>query len=386
GRIDDQRVPRIHRTRQRGRSGGGRHHRRRLRQDRDDPRRGGDHAADRYAARQSGLLQPVPGARSLERHAGVPGFRQGCRRTGCSLRRVSQRRRQLPNRGLRDFPTRQTGEPLEETGGGHHQTVPALPVRNSAQGNALLGLLRRHRGGVGERRGWPEGSSAFFSAVSRRQSRGPRIVIEERSGAPLRIALISPKGPLYRHPGGIFKRSLRYAPLTLTPRASLAPPELDPQVTLVDEGIADVDPNLNADVVGLTVITGTAPRAYELAAGFRRRGIPVVLGGPHVTLVPDDAQPHADSVVVGYAEDTWPELLRDLSAGRLHSRYVQQPGLSLASRPFARRDLLPARRYLTTNVFEATRGCIHNCDFCVVPAAWGRKPYQKPVEDVVADI
>ena len=65
---------------------------------------------------------------------------------------------------------------------------------------------------------------------------------------------------------------------------------------------------------------------------------------------------------------------------------MQEPGLSLAGRPFPRRDLLPGRRFLTNNVFEATRGCIHNCDFCVVPAAWGRKPYQKPVEEVVADI
>jgi radical SAM superfamily enzyme YgiQ (UPF0313 family) len=172
----------------------------------------------------------------------------------------------------------------------------------------------------------------------------------------------------------------------LTTLAALVPPELDPRFTLVDEGIEDVEPDLDADVVGITVITGTAPRAYELATRFRARGIPVVLGGPHVTLVPDDAQPHADSVVVGYAEDTWPMLLRDLAAGRLRRRYVQQPGLSLAGRPFARRDLLPAKRFLTTNVFEATRGCVHNCDFCVVPAAWGRKPYQKPVEEVVADI
>ncbi len=202
----------------------------------------------------------------------------------------------------------------------------------------------------------------------------------------MKVALISPKGPLYRHRGGIFRRSLRYAPLTLTTLASLVPEELDPEFTLVDEGIDDVDLDLDADVIGMTVITGTAPRAYELAAHFRSRGIPVILGGPHVTLVPDDAQPHADSIVVGYAEDTWPELLRDLAAGRLRPRYVQDPGLSLAGRPFPRRDLLPGRRFLTNNVFEATRGCIHNCDFCVVPAAWGRKPYQKPVEDVVADI
>jgi len=202
----------------------------------------------------------------------------------------------------------------------------------------------------------------------------------------MRIALVSPKGPLYRYRGGIFRRSLRYAPLTLTTLASLVPPELDPEFVLVDEGIDDVNRNLTADVIGMTVITGTAPRAYELAAHFRSRGIPVVLGGPHVTLAPDDAQPHADSIVVGYAEDTWPELLRDLQAGRLRPRYVQAPGLSLAGRPLPRRDLLPQARFLTNNVFEATRGCIHNCDFCTVPAAWGRKPFQKPIEDVVADI
>ena len=203
---------------------------------------------------------------------------------------------------------------------------------------------------------------------------------------PLNIALVSPKGPLYRHRGGIFRRSLRYAPLTLTTLAALVPSDLDASLTLIDEGIEDVPAALRADVIGMTVITGTAPRAYELAARFRARGIPVVLGGPHVTLVPDDAQPHADAVVVGYAEDTWPQLLRDFVAGTMKRRYVQAADLSLAGRPFPRRELLPARRYLTTNVFEATRACIHNCDFCVAPAAWGRRPYQKPVEDVVADV
>jgi radical SAM superfamily enzyme YgiQ (UPF0313 family) len=202
----------------------------------------------------------------------------------------------------------------------------------------------------------------------------------------VKIVLISPKGPLYRHRGGIFRRSLRYAPLTLTTLASLVPHDLDAEIELVDEGIQDVDLELRADLIGLTVITGSAPRAYSLAAHFRSRGISVVLGGPHVTLVPDDAAPHADAVVVGYAEDTWPALLRDAAAGRLQPRYTQQPDLSLAGRPFPRRDLLPATRFLTRDVFEATRACIHNCEFCVVPSAWGRKPYQKPVADVVADI
>src|ERR1041385_8850202 len=207
-----------------------------------------------------------------------------------------------------------------------------------------------------------------------------------RPAQKLRIALISPKGPLYRHRGGIWKKSLRYQPLTLTTLAALVPAELPVELRLIDEGIADVPANLDADLVGLTVITGTAMRAYALADEFRRRGIAVVLGGPHVTLIPDDARPHADAIVTGYAEDTWPQLLHDFAAGELRPRYDQAPGLDLAGRPFPRRELLPKENYLTNNVFEATRGCIHNCDFCVVPAAWGRRPFQKPVEQVVAEI
>lgn len=206
------------------------------------------------------------------------------------------------------------------------------------------------------------------------------------SSRALKIALVSPKGPLYRHRGGIWKKSLRYQPLTLTTLAALVPPEVNAELTLIDEGISDVPLDLDADLVGITVITGTAVRAYELADHFRARGITVVLGGPHVTLIPDDAQPHADAVVSGYAEDTWPELLRDFAAGVLKPRYTQSPGLDLGGRPFARRELLPAKYFLTNNVFEATRGCVHACDFCVVPTAWGKKPLQKPVEEVVADI
>ena len=208
----------------------------------------------------------------------------------------------------------------------------------------------------------------------------------QRDGLPWRVALISPKGPLYRHRGGIWKKSLRYQPLTLTTLAALIPEDFPHVVELIDEGIADVPLDLDVDLIGLTVITGTAKRAYEIADHYRARGVTVVLGGPHITLIPDDAQPHADAIVVGYSEDTWPELLRDFAAGQLKPRYTQAPGLSLAGRPFARRDLLPSQHFLTNNVFEATRGCVHACEFCVVPTAWGRRPFQKPVHEVVADI
>jgi radical SAM superfamily enzyme YgiQ (UPF0313 family) len=208
---------------------------------------------------------------------------------------------------------------------------------------------------------------------SARTPRGPRVL------------LLSPRGPLYRHRTGIWKKSLRYAPLTLTTLASLVPPELNAEVTLLDEGIADIDPDIEVDLVGISTITGTAPRSYELADHFRRRGIPVVLGGVHPTLMPDEAANHADAVVVGYAERTWPQLLRDFTAGRMHDRYLQGRDLSLANLPYPRRDMLPSDQYTTMHTIEATRGCIHQCEFCVVPAAWGR-PLQRPVAEVVADI
>jgi len=204
----------------------------------------------------------------------------------------------------------------------------------------------------------------------------------------MKIALISPKGPLYRARGGIFKKSLRYQPLTLTTLAALVPPELAAQIEVYDESNAPIPENLEADLIGITVITGTAVRAYELADAWRAAGKTVVLGGPHVTLLPFEAAQHADAVCVGYAEDSWPELLRDYVAGRLRPRYDQAPDFSLdrPAMPFARRDLFASSQFLTSAVFEATRSCVHDCEFCVAPTAWGRKQYQKPVDWVIEDI
>lgn len=204
----------------------------------------------------------------------------------------------------------------------------------------------------------------------------------------MKLALISPKGPLYRFRRGIFKKSLRYQPLTLTTLAALVPAELGIDIELFDEGIQEVPENLRADIIGMTVITGTAKRSYELADRFRSRGITVVLGGPHVTLMPAEAKAHADAVVIGYAEDSWPQLLNDYSRGVLRPEYRQAADFSLdrPDMPFARRDLFQGRQFLTQAVFEATRACGHDCEFCVAPSAWGRRQFQKPVSWIVEDI
>jgi len=202
----------------------------------------------------------------------------------------------------------------------------------------------------------------------------------------LQIILVSPRGPLYRHRGGIWKKTMRYAPLTLTTLASLVPPEIPSDIRIVDEGVGEIDlDRIDADIVGISAITGTAPRSYEMSAQLRKRGIPVVLGGVHPTLMPEEAMQHADAVVVGYAEESWPSLLRDFVDGKMQARYDQSPTLRLTNLPFPQRQLFDSRLINVAETIEATRGCIHQCDFCVVPAAWPR-PLQKPVADVIGDL
>src|SRR5271166_108028 len=121
---------------------------------------------------------------------------------------------------------------------------------------------------------------------------GPRVspLRTPTVGSPLRIVLLCPRGPLYRHRGGIWKKTMRYAPLTLTTLASLIPPEIPADVRIIDEGVDQLDAaKIDADLVGISAITGTAPRSYEISAHLRKRGIPVVIGGVHPTLVPSEA-------------------------------------------------------------------------------------------------
>lgn len=202
----------------------------------------------------------------------------------------------------------------------------------------------------------------------------------------MKIQLISPAGEIHRSKTGIFKRSLRYAPLTLTTLAALIPEELQAEIVLQDEGVAPLDLEFDADLVAISAITGTALRAYDIADKLRARGHTVVLGGVHPTLLPDEAAQHADAVVAGYAEQSWPQLLRDFHRGDMQPFYHAPTGRSLATVPHARRDLLDKKRYATINSIEATRGCPHKCDFCVVPTAWQNIYAHRPIPEVIAEL
>jgi radical SAM superfamily enzyme YgiQ (UPF0313 family) len=201
----------------------------------------------------------------------------------------------------------------------------------------------------------------------------------------MKITLLMPHGKIHRK-GGIFGRWLRYAPLTLTTLAALIPADLNAEITLIDEGVETLDPaSITADLVGITCLTGISRHAYEISAQLRARGITTVLGGIHPTLMPDEAQEHADAIVVGFAEYTWPQLLRDFVAGKLQPRYVQGHDFVFMNMPEPRRDLLKPNSYITMNTVQATRGCLKQCDFCVVPRAWPGF-LTRPVREVIEEI
>lgn len=201
----------------------------------------------------------------------------------------------------------------------------------------------------------------------------------------MRIVLLMPQSPMYRK-RGIFSKALRYAPLTLTTLAALVPEELHAEIRVIDEGAEELNvETIDAEVVGITCITANAPRVYELARKLRDRGITVVIGGVHPTLVPEEAQLHADAIVVGYAEQSWPQLLRDFAAGRMRPRYDEGAGYRFTGVPEPRRDLLKREKYITLNTVQAVRGCPYKCNFCVVPVAWPGYLH-RPVQEVIREI
>ncbi len=225
----------------------------------------------------------------------------------------------------------------------------------------------------------PELKSMFFLLFHN------SILQQTKENQIMKIILLMPQSVRYGKDGA-FDQRLRYAPLTLTVLASLVPEELNAEVKCIDEWAEDFDPHtIEADLVGITVITGNAPKAYRYSQILRDRGITVVLGGVHITLVPEEAETHATAIVCGYAEESWTELLREFAAKKpLKKRYDRQP-LTMDGYPRPRRDLLKKQKYTNMNVVQATRGCMHRCTFCVVPTAWP-KQYQRDPNEVAAEV
>jgi radical SAM superfamily enzyme YgiQ (UPF0313 family) len=196
------------------------------------------------------------------------------------------------------------------------------------------------------------------------------------------LLLIAPLGK-----SGLVGRDItfRLPCLGLLRVAALTPPGWD--VTIIDEKVEPLDLTPSPSLVGITTMTITSRRAYEIADHFRRRGIKVVLGGMHASCLPDEALAHCDSVVVGEAEQLWPAVIADFERGELQRIYQHPSGLpSLDGLPAVDWEHYREKRYLPVHFVETTRGCPLDCEFCAVTNAFGGRYRNRPLDDVLAEL
>lgn len=180
------------------------------------------------------------------------------------------------------------------------------------------------------------------------------------------------------------RRGIGYPGLGLFTVAALTP--RDVEVRVVDESVEDIGDDFAPDLVGISVQAPTAPYAYELSAQYRGRGVPVVLGGIHVSLNADEAVEQADAIVVGEAELTWPRLMEDFRAGRLDRVYRAERLADLDASPPPRRDLMRLDDYQIPQVVQASKGCPFGCEFCSLYAYVGYPPRFRRIDRVVEEI
>jgi hypothetical protein len=172
-------------------------------------------------------------------------------------------------------------------------------------------------------------------------------------------------------------------PLTLAALAGLTPPHVEVQA--IDDRIEAINYDEPRDLVGISTHTFSARRAYQIAAEFKKRGVPVILGGHHPTLVPDEALKYADSVLVGEAEGIWEDIVRDAERGQLRKLYRREKTIPLENFRLDR-SVLAGKGYMPLAMVEATRGCPHMCDFCSVAVFYQRCFRFRPPDEVVAEI
>jgi radical SAM superfamily enzyme YgiQ (UPF0313 family) len=202
-----------------------------------------------------------------------------------------------------------------------------------------------------------------------------------------KLLIIQPSHYLSKNNRTVFKSRRRsLVPLALPYLAALTPAEWN--VTLVDEQIQDIDFDCHPDLVAITSWTVHSFRGYDVAREFRNRGIPVIMGGPHVWFHPEEASEHCEAIGIGEAEPFWSQMLQDAAGGRLQKVYRARQMSSIAGLPVPRWDLLDLKKYGPFKTFTllSSRGCPMQCEFCSERLYLGGGYRVRPVEDVVEEI
>ena len=213
----------------------------------------------------------------------------------------------------------------------------------------------------------------------------PKAIKNTYKGENMKILLVLPACGNWR---GVGKKKLfngktfRFSMLPLLTVAGLTPKKHT--VTIVDEQIEDIPFDEKFDLVGINTMTATANRAYEISDYFRNDNVPVVLGGVHASLNPEEAKHYSDAVVIGPAYDAWQRLLKDVESGNLKKEYQGNPA---GTKPIhLPKHLLKRSQYISLNATYATLGCKNKCSYCTVSAMYKSCQYHRKVEEVVEEL
>lgn len=197
----------------------------------------------------------------------------------------------------------------------------------------------------------------------------------------MKVTLLRPNMGLSR--GTPYEDKGRMEPLTLAILAGQLPPQVE--VACYDDRCERIRFDEPTDLAAITVETYMAQRAYEIAAEYRRRGVPVLLGGYHPTLVPEEAMEHGDAVLTGQAEGLLPAVLEDLAAGRLQRRYegTLRPDLQGVR---VRHEIFKDKHYLPIALTQFSRGCVNQCNYCATGTIFQQRHLWRPVDEMVEEI
>jgi radical SAM superfamily enzyme YgiQ (UPF0313 family) len=182
---------------------------------------------------------------------------------------------------------------------------------------------------------------------------------------------------------GDFRSADGLAPLSMAVLAARTPPDVT--VRFLDDKVEPIPDDDRPDLVAMTVETFTARRAYQIADRYRARGVPVVMGGHHPSLLPKEALEHADAVVVGDAEGSWERLLADFRRGEMRTLYTGGNARPLDDFA-ADRSIFAGKRYAPVELVQYSRGCRFACEFCSIRAFYGDSLRARPAESVAAEL
>ena len=198
----------------------------------------------------------------------------------------------------------------------------------------------------------------------------------------MKLTLIKPN--IGRREHSLYVDNASMEPLQLGILAALTPKDIE--VVMYDDRLENIPYDEPTDLVAITVETFTARRSYEISEEYMKRGVKVIMGGIHVTLIPEEVKEHCDSIMIGDAEDKWEEMIEDFKKNKLKKEYKCNPVCIPQKGVMTRRDIFEGKKYMPITLLQFSRGCRYNCKYCASSVYFKQKHFCRDVEEVVEEI